>query len=48
MVRRYILSVCQFVIADLYKRNNDFNYLADSAIFIDHHDLRNNCTCRSG
>ena len=42
MVRRYILSVCYCVIDDLYKRNTDFNYFADSD-----HDLRNNCTCRS-
>ena len=47
MVRRYILSVCQCVIDDLYKRNTDFNYLSDSAIFNDYHNFRNNCMCGS-
>ena len=47
MVRRYILSVCQCVIDDLYKWNTDFNFLSDSVVFNDHLDLRNNCTCRS-
>ena len=48
MVRRYILSLCQSVIDDLYKRNIDMNYLSDSVVFNDYHGLRNNCTCRSG
>ena len=47
MVRRYILSVCQCVIDDLYKRSTDFNYLSDSAIFNDYHNFRNNCMCGS-
>ena len=48
MVPRYILSGCRCEIDDLYKRNIYFNYLSDSVVFNDNHDLRNNCTCRSG
>ena len=48
MVRRYILSVCECVTDDLYKRNTDINYFSDSVVFNDYHNLRNNCMCRSG
>ena len=48
MARRCILCLCQCVIDGLYKRNTDFNYLSDSVVFNDYHDLRNNCTCRFG
>ena len=48
MVRKFILSICQYVVDDLYKKKILFKYVSESVVFNDYHDLRNNCSCRSG
>ena len=47
MVSKYILSVSQCVFDDLYKKKISFNYVSDSVVFNDCHDLRNNCSYKS-
>ena len=47
LVSKYILSVCQCVVGDLFKKKI-FDYVSDSVVFNDYHDLRNNCSCKSG
>ena len=48
MFRKYILSVCQCAADDLFKEKISFNYISDSVVFNDYHNLRNNCSCKSG
>ena len=48
MVSKCILSVCQCAVYDLYKKKISSNYVSDSVVFNDYHDLRNNCSCKSG
>ena len=47
MVRKFILSISQCVVDDLYKKKILFKYVSESVFFNDYHDLRNNCSCRS-
>ena len=48
MVSKYILSVCQCVVDNLYKKKICFNFVSNSVVFIDYRDLRNSCSCISG
>lgn len=47
MIRRYVLSVCQCVIDDLYKQKVPFVYIADSVVYNDCRNLSYNCSCKS-
>ena len=48
MVRKFILSVSQCVVDDLYKKKTLFKYVSESVVFNDYHGLKNNCSYRSG